>query len=210
MSAVENVADRTPIQGHPGWIAGTSLVIAGLLALGSFVWKGFTANGLMLAGDLTGRFALLLFIGVLVVQPLRRLLPFGFLRGIGRERAPLILAFAAAMTVSLACLSAPMALMSASQAFASILYSVFTAGVLFVLVLGTVRGQSRSEEGGIARAMQIVAISFFWLSFAFAAVVHLNGVDHPGVWFGLSLGLLVAAVLLTLVDAWLSKTARRA
>ena len=210
MVAVDNVADRISIQGHPAWVAGTSLFVALLMVIGAFVWKGFTDGGLLLAGDLTSNFALLLFVAILVVQPVGRRLSFGFLRGLGRERAAFTLGFAGVMTVSLACLSAPMALTSASHAFASILYSVFTAGILFVLVVGTVRARSRSQEGGIARAMQSVALTYFWLSFAFAAFVHLNGAEHPDFWAELSLGLLVTAVLMVAVDTWLAKKVRKA
>jgi hypothetical protein len=210
MVAVDNVADRVPIQGHPAWIAGVSLVVAFVMVIGAFAWKGLTDHGLLLAGDLTSRFALLLFVAILVVQPLDRRLSFGFLRGLGRERAALTLAFAGVMTVSLACLSAPMALTSATHAFASILYSVFTVGILFVLVVGTVRSRSRSQEGGIARAMQSVAMTYFWLSFAFAAFVHLNGDEHTDIWAELSLGLLVLAVVLMGVDTWMAKKVRKA
>ncbi|HEV2653228.1 MAG TPA: hypothetical protein VGU69_18335 [Rhizomicrobium sp.] len=210
MVAVDNVADRVSIPGHPAWIAGTSLVVAFLLVIGSFVWKGLTDHGLLLAGDLTSRFALLLFVSILIVQPLDRRLSFGFLHGLGRERAALTLGFAGVMTISLACLSAPMAMTSATHAFASILYSVFTAGILFVLVVGTVRGRSRSQEGGIARAMQTVAMTYFWLSFAFAAFVRLNGDEHTDVWAEISLGLLLLAVLLLGIDTWLAKKVRKA
>jgi hypothetical protein len=210
MVAVENVADRVSIQGHPAWVAGTSLVVALLMVVGAFVWKGFTDHGLLLAGDVTNSFALLLFIAILIVQPLDRRLSFGFLRGLGRERAAFTLAFAGVMTVSLACLSAPMAQSSATHAFASILYSVFTVGILFVLVIGTIRGRSRSEEGGIARAMQSVALTYFWLSFAFAAFVHLNGDQHADYWAETSLGLLVVALLLLAADTWLAKKSRKA
>src|ERR1700750_1388302 len=116
MAIAENVTDRVPIQGHPALIAGVALAGAFVLVVVAFFLKGLTDHGMMLAGALAGRLAVVFFVAILVVQPLDRRFSFGFLRGLGKERGALTLAFAGVMTISLACLSAPMALSSASHA----------------------------------------------------------------------------------------------
>ena len=93
---------------HAGQIVLFALLIAALVAVASPGFAGDGINRWQFAADMVSRFSLLLFVALMVVEPLARLIPTAATETAARERPSLMFGFAGATAVSLACQAAPM------------------------------------------------------------------------------------------------------
>ena len=154
-----------------------------------------------LAAELASRFSLMLFVIAMMVEPVARLIPVSTVRALGRERGGFMLAFCLSAAVSLACLAAPYLLNAEPLSAPAIAYCALTSFILAVTLLSGHPATIRFLGGPAWRAMQRVSTAYFWIAFTLIGVDHVVGPHRPNSWYGLSLLLLVAAVLVRFADA---------
>jgi hypothetical protein len=155
----------------------------------------------MQAFQTVSRFSLLLFVAAMLVEPLGRLIPA--MQSLGRERASLTLAFAAASGVSLACLAAPEMLSGVAMTLPAAAYCMFTALILVVMLLSAHPATIRYLGAPAWRALHRVATSYFWIAFALTGIDHLYGPHRQDDWYGFSLLLLTGALLIRFANSFL-------
>lgn len=187
--------------GHTGSIVLFALLGSALLAVASLVMDADEGNGWLLAAQMVSRFSLLLFVAAMLVEPLGRLIPG--LQSLGRERASLMLAFGAAAVVSLICVTAPAQLGGAEMTVPAAAYCVMTGVILVVMAFTAHPATIPYLSAPVWRALQRVATSYFWVVFVVTGIEHLVGPHRPDSWYGFSLLLLTAALLIRFADSFL-------
>jgi hypothetical protein len=186
-------------------LSGFTAITALLATLAIIVIGGFSETALRLGSLVAWRFAFFVFFAMLAAGPLCNLVPFGFCQMLGRQRRQLVWSFAAAFGVYLLSVLIPNLVLPVSQ-----FHEGLTAGMaLFVLFSGTLAAAmayaatSRAVlQLGIKaqRAMLAIAASFFWLDYSLTALARISGPLRPDIFYGLSLGLMIAALLLRVAD----------
>ncbi|MEI9994844.1 MAG: hypothetical protein WDM91_09645 [Rhizomicrobium sp.] len=194
---------QTP-SGHTGSIVLFALLLSALVAVASLSLQAGTGNGWAEAGTQVGRFALLLFVAAMVVEPLGRLIPLKPMQAAARERGGLTLGFVTASAVALACELAPMQFGGAIVSAPTIAYCAFTGLILAVLLFSGHPATLRFLGEPAWRAMQRIATAYFWLAFTLTGIEHIVGPHRPDSWPGFSLLLLVAALLIRFADAFVA------
>ena len=183
---------------------------ASLLVIGAaFLLEGQTPAGWRLAAENIQRFSFFFFLAVYALGPIARLFPALELAPMVRERHKLSLGFATAFAVSLLCLLAPynpalgstVSLLNRVPA-TMLAYVLFGLGALLVMLAGALDGVLGKR---LARFLDRSALVYFWALFGLAAVDHLMGPHRPDGFFGFSLLLLVAAVLVRFTDAFIEQ-----
>jgi len=181
---------------------------AALIGFAGFAAYGFRENGLRLGNELAWRFTCLVFFAALVAGPASRLMPWAWLRRVGEERHQLVWGFCASVGVFIATLIIPNATTPSSvehegltlgMALFAIFGGVLTAVIAYVAVPKPQLGeQSR-------KAMLGVGISYFWLAYTLTGLSHLSGPHRPDAFYGISLVLMLAALLLRFADRFVAK-----
>jgi hypothetical protein len=187
---------------HTGQIILFAALISAVLVAASLSLNAGTGNGWRVAAETVSRFSVLLFAAAMIVEPFARIVPG--LRGIGRERGSLVLAFAAASAISLAALVAPFEFTGESLSAPTVAYCVFTAMILVVMLFSAHPATIRLLGAPAWRAMQRIATAYFWLVFTLSGIEHLIGPHRPDSWYGFSLLLLVGALLVRFADSFVA------
>lgn len=188
-------------------------LVASLLVIGvAFLLNGETSYGWRFAAENIQRFSFFFFLTAFAVKPLARLFPSLGLEPIARERHKLVLGFATALAVSLLCLIAPYNPAVGSTATflervpaTTLAYVVFGLAALVVMLAGAHDGAARYLGKWFVCLMDRCALIYFWALFGFAAADHLMGPHRPDGFFGFSLLLLIAALLLRFTDSFIAK-----
>jgi hypothetical protein len=189
---------------HTGQIVLFAFLGSALLAAASVILNVSDGNGWRVAAEMVSRFSLLLFVAALVVEPLARLILTQFMQAVGRERGNLTLGFAAASAVALACLAAPSNLGGEGMSAPAMAYCALTTMILVVMLFSGHPATIRWLGAPAWRALQRIATSYFWLVFTLAGLEHLVGPHRPDGWYGFSLLLLTAALLLRFADSFMA------
>lgn len=181
-------------------LAGAVALAIGTLAFetgNSFAWHD--------AAEYVTRFSLVVFVAAMVVEPLSRIFPTRTMEAMARERGSLILAFVMVSIVSLACALTPSQLGGAKMAFQAFAYAMLTAAILIVMLFSAHPATKKILGGPAWRTMQRIATTYFWLVFTVTALDHIVGPNVTDRWWGISLLLLITAVLVRFTDALLFK-----
>jgi hypothetical protein len=174
--------------------------LAVLVTLATASAHGFSENGLRLASQMAWRFACFVFFALLVAGPLCRLTPFGLCRFLGPQRRQLIWGFCAAFGVYLAsvllpAMLAPLALHQdgTTEMSAFVLFSGAVAACMAFAAtpLAAVRLGVKAQ-----RALLALAATYFWLIYALSGLARISGPHRPDLFYGLSLSLMIAALIL--------------
>ncbi len=152
---------------------------------------------------MVSRFSLLLFVAAMMVEPLSRIFPNQVMRAAAQERGSLILAFVVVSIVSLACELVPSELGTATMALQSFAYAMLTAGILIVMLFSAHPATRKILGAPAWRTMQRIATTYFWLVFTVTALDHVSRPNVTDHWWGISLLLLITAVLVRFTDALL-------
>jgi hypothetical protein len=188
------------------------IVLLGILGSGVLVATSLAAAdgaaGWQLAAELASRFSLLLFVIAMTVEPIARLARVPTVQALGRERGGFMLAFGLSAGVSLACMSAPYLLKIEAPSAPVIVYCGLTGFILLVTLLAGHPATIRFLGAPAWRALQRVGTAYFWIAFTLIGVDHVVGPHRPNNWYGLSLLLLVAAVLIRFGDTFLTHLRR--
>ncbi len=171
---------------------------------------GFSENGLRLGSQTAWRFAFFVFFGALVAGPLCRVTPFGLCRALGPQSRQLMWSFCAALGVYLASMIVPNTLGPQSLHHegltAGMMLFVTFCGVLTATMAYAVTAQASRNWGATPmRAIRAVGIAYFWLTYALTGPSHISGPHRPDMFYGLSLGLMIVALLVCFADRFLVK-----
>jgi hypothetical protein len=157
------------------------------------------------AGEMVSRFSLIVFVAAMVVEPLAHIFRVPATKAMARERGSLILAFAMVSIVSLACALTPSQFGAAKTPLPALGYALMTGGILLVMLFSGHPATKKFLGAPAWRTMQRIAVAYFWLVFTVTALEHIVSPTQPDPWWGISLLLLAAAVLVQFVEALLTK-----
>jgi hypothetical protein len=215
--ALDNT-DVLPSAGLPGRLhfslpAFTATACA-LLVLITMASKGFDENGLRAATEMSWRFTFFVFFVALIAGPLAQLLPFAPMQMVGARQRHLIWSFCASFAVYLATILVPNTVRPASMG-----HEGLTAGMILFIAFGatlvaviaySVSGHARAMLGEPSRrAILTAGIGYFWLAYSLTGLAHITGPHRPDSFYGISLSLMVAALLLRFADRFVQTWWRR-
>lgn len=180
-----------------------SAVVAAL----ALVSEGVTIAGWNLAAENVLRFSFFLFLVAYVAGPAARLFPSLGWRFSVSDYQKLILSFATAFGVSLLCSLAPRYLpldtpLARTLPPTTIAFGVAGAAMLIAILVSA----QRNIPGLVRRLLDRATLVYFWSLFGLAAFDHFSGPHRPDGFYGLSLLLLVAGLLVRFADAFLNET----
>jgi hypothetical protein len=180
-------------------------IAATLLSAGGWAARGFTENGLRLGSEFAWRFTFLIYFLAIVAGPLGRLVPSPFLRRLGQKRCQLIWGFCASLGVYLLGVLLPNLLVPTGPDEEG-LTGGMTMFVLFGAALSGVIAFAASRRAALflgekARGTVLgVGLSTMWLVYVLSGLAQGIGPQRHGLFYGASLGLMTAALLLGLAD----------
>lgn len=195
----------------PGPLVGMIALGCALLVVGALLAHGFSENGFRLGSRLAWRYGCLVFFAALVAGPICRLLALAWPSLIRHEvlGRKLIWGFCASHGVYLLSILAPHVV-------------PLSAGATLMLVLGggmaltmAVAAAPMGRPGAAPliadparRILMGVAMTWFWLCYGVMALARLSGPHRPDAFYGISLGAMVAALLLRFADRWFARPSR--
>lgn len=177
-----------------------------VLGLGLMVAHGFGQDGVRLGSEWTWRFASFVFFAAAVAGPVCRLVPG--LKGLEAQCRQVIWSFCASYGVFLASLLLPNALGGVTHdetTSGMILFCLFGGGAMAMMAWSAGRGAAERVGEKTRRALLSVSGSFFWLSYALTGLAHLSGPHRPDAFYGISLSLMILALLLRFADRLVAK-----
>ena len=187
------------------WIIGFGSAV---LALTTMMRHGFDDAGLRLASEVAWRFASFVSFAAAVAGPLCRLIPYSAFKWLNGFRRQLIWSFSACYAVFLAVMLLPNTLggvMHEDATFGMMLFALFGGGAAGVIAYAASRQAAAQLGDKSRRALLSVAGSFFWLTYALTGLAHLSGPHRPDGFYGLSLSLMIVALLLRFTDRFMAK-----
>jgi len=189
-----------------GWIV--IAVLAALACGGGLAARGFTEGGWRLGSELVWRFTCFVFFAAAVAGPLGRLIPWQRLREACENRRQLIWGFCAGFAVYLFGLRMAdlVAFGNRAGVMAGIgIFDLFGA-VLIVIVACTASRRAAFFLGERVRRIVLGAgLCCFWLAYALTGLGHISGPHRPDMFYGVSILLMVAALLLRFADNFAAK-----
>jgi hypothetical protein len=183
-------------------------IAAAMLVLGTLVLHGFDDSGIGLAGEVAWRFASFVFFAAIVAGPLCRLIPLAICKSLGPLRPQLIWSFCASYAVFLASLLLPNTVGGVTHEDATAGMTVFSlfGGVIIGVMAYAASPHAAALVGERARGTLFsVAASFFWLTYALTGLAHLSGPHRPDSFYGISLSLMIVALLLRFCDRFIAR-----
>jgi hypothetical protein len=182
-------------------VAGIALSAA-LLVAGAILFRGFSENGFRLGSQLAWRFTTLVFFAALVAGPIARLAARVSVHGPAPRHLSrkLVWGFCASYAVYLVSVFLPNVIHLSAGATLMVLFGgVVTA----VLALSAAPLGLMNEK--IRRTVMGTAAVYFWSCYSLMALSRLYGPHRPDAFYGISLCLMVAALLVRYADRWLSR-----
>lgn len=189
-------------------VSGIALVAVALV-LGGILARGFSENGFRLGSQLAWRYAAVVFFAALAAGPVcrigARLGRFACPENLSRR---LIWGFCASYGVYLVAVFLPNVLALSAGATMMVLF-----GGVVTLVLALTAAPLKRLGGApligpqTRRALLGMAAIYFWCCYTLMALSRISGPHRPDAWYGISLGLMMTALLLRWVDRLLKRRA---
>jgi hypothetical protein len=177
-----------------------------VVAAVALVSEGETVAGWNQAADNVLRFSFFLFLVAYVARPVARLFPSLGWRFSVSDYQKLILSFATAFGVSLLCSLAPRYLPFGAPIAHTLPSTTIAFGVAgAVMLIAILVSAQRNIPDFVRRLLDRTVLFYFWSLFGLAAFDHFSGPHRPDGFYGLSLLLLVAGLLLRFADAFLNE-----
>lgn len=189
-------------------LAGLIAAMAALVGLSAMALHGFDDRGLRLASELDWRFASFAFFVAAIAGPLCRVLPFAVCQQSEPLRRQLIWGFCASYGVFLAVTLLPNTLggvIHEDLTAGMTVFSIFGGFITAVLAYAVSRDAAALVGEPARRALLIVAGGFFWLTYALTGLAHLSGPHRPDAFYGISLSLMILALLLRFADRFVAR-----
>ena len=203
-SAIFGSVSRSPrLKLTMGPLVGGIALTATLLVLGTIVARGFGENALRLGSMLAWRFACLVFFAALVCGPACRIASRFFHTDCHESLSrKLVWGFCASYVVYLVSVFLPNVIRLSAGATLMVLFG----GTVAVIISATVAPITRHGRALIGektrRTLLATAAGYFWLCYALMALARISGPHRPDAWYGFSLSLMVAALLVRYADHW--------
>lgn len=191
---------RKTLTERAGFVPFSAALIAGLLAVVSYARSG--PDSWSYSTDLVLRFATLVFPFALAAGPVLRLFLGPDDWRVGRWSRMMLLAFAGSYAVFILCVLTPYFETGARLPLATTGFAFFNVFILTVLALSASEHVASVMGDRMINGINRIAICYFWIAFAFVDVAHMYGPHRPDGFFGFSLSLLVVAVLIRFLDAF--------
>jgi hypothetical protein len=191
-------------------LVGFIAIACALVSLVTMAAHGFDENGLRLGSEAAWRFAFFAFFVALIAEPLGHLIPLAPMRSLGEHRRQLLWGFCASFAVYLATVVVPNTIRPVTVHHEGLtpgmlVFVIFGAALVAVLAYSLSR-QARSFLGEPGRrAILTTGIAYFWLAYSLTGLSHISGPHRPDVYYGLSLSLMVVALLLRFADHFVRK-----
>ncbi|MDB5735813.1 MAG: hypothetical protein JWN16_2450 [Alphaproteobacteria bacterium] len=192
-----------------GPLVGGIALLAAALVLGAVVARGFGENGLRLGSQLAWRYVCLVFFAALSSGPVCRIASRVFQTPCPESLSrKLVWGFCASYAVYLLSVFLPNVIQLSAGATLMVLFGGSVAAIMAGTV-APIRLNGRVLIGDkTRRAMLAIATMYFWLCYALMALARISGPHRPDVWYGFSLSLMVAALLLRYADRWFGHRAQ--
>ena len=191
---------------HLGPLVGGIALGSLLLVLGAIVMRGFAENGFRLGSQFAWRYGCLMFFLALAGGPLCRIAVRLFPRvsysdGLGRK---LVWGFCASYGIYLLSVFIPDVIHPSPGATLMVL---FGGGVVLVMAATAAPlarlGRPPLIPDKIRKVLLGVSTIYFWLCYCVMALAHIYGPHRRDDYYGISLCLMIAGLLLRYADRWL-------
>jgi hypothetical protein len=187
-------------------LAGGIALGAAMIVMGAIFYRGFAENGFRLGSQLAWRYTSFVFFAAMVAGPLcrvtARMFPaFKAPESLGRK---LVWGFCASYGVYLLSVFVPNVIALSAGATLMVLFGGGVALVMAVTVT-PLCFQGRAVMGEkLRRTFLRTAATYFWLCYAVMGLARITGPHRPDAFYGISLCLMVAALLARYADHWVS------
>jgi hypothetical protein len=208
--ALDNHAFSGPGRGLKltlGPLVGAIAILAVLLVLGAILARGFSENGFRLGSQLAWRYASFVFVAALTMGPLCRITAYFFPvftppESLSRK---LVWGFCAAYGVYLLSVFIPNVIHLSAGAM---LMTVFGSTVVLMMAITAaplVRlGGPPILPDKVRKVLLGTSAIYFWLCYSLMALARISGPHRPDAFYGISLSLMIVALLLRYADRWLA------
>jgi hypothetical protein len=206
--AIDSGIDARPVLKAKVPLAGIVAAVTALVGLIAMAMHGFNDRGLRLGSELDWRFASFVFFAAAIAGPLCRMVPLGICKQLGALRRQLIWSFCASYAVFLGALLLPNTLGGVTHADLTAgmtVFSIFGGGIVAVMAYAAGRDAAALVGEPARQALLTVAGGFFWLTYALTGLAHLSGPHRPDAFYGISLSLMIFALLLRFADHLVAK-----
>ncbi|MBA2588626.1 MAG: hypothetical protein H0U98_08385 [Alphaproteobacteria bacterium] len=185
-------------------LVGAIALVAAMLVLGAIVFRGFSENGFRLGSQLAWRYASFVFFAALVAGPALRIAArFAHAPLSEAVSRKLVWGFCASYGVYLLSVFLPSVIQPSAGATLMVL---FGAGVVLVMAVAVAPlkrpGGKPIMSDKVRRVLLGGAAIYFWLCYALMALARISGPHRPDAFYGLSLSLMVLALLVRYADRW--------
>ena len=210
MVALDNHAFSGPSRGLKltlGPLVGAIAIFAVMLVLGAILARGFSENGFRLGSQLAWRYASFVFVAALMMGPLCRIAAHFFSAFTPPESLSrkLVWGFCAAYGVYLLSVFVPNVIHLSAGAM---LMTVFGSTVVLVMAITAaplVRlGGPPILPDKVRKVLLGTSAIYFWLCYSLMALARISGPHRPDSFYGISLSLMILALLLRYADRWLA------
>lgn len=189
-----------------GPLVGGIALVSLLLVLGAALMRGFSENGFRLGSQLAWRYGCFMFFLALIGGPLCRIalrLSPGLSLSVSLSRK-LVWGFCASYGIYLLSVFIPNVIQPSAGATLMVL---FGGGVSLIMAVTTAPlarlGRPPLIPNNIRRALFGISVIYFWLCYSLMALARIYGPHRPDAYYGISLCLMVAGLLLRYADRWL-------
>jgi hypothetical protein len=183
---------------------------AALLTVIGWAARGFAENGFRLGSEWAWRFTFLIYFLAIVAGPAARLMPSPSLRRLCEGRRQLIWGFSAGFGVYLMGVLLPNLLLSAGPDDEGLtggmaIFALFGATLTGIIAFAARRDAARILGEKARTTILGAGLSTFWLAYALGGLAHIAGPHRPDMFYGTSLVLMIAALLLRFADCMAAK-----
>ena len=194
-------------------LVGAIAIVAAMLVMGAILARGFAENGFRLGSQLAWRHASLVFFAALVAGPLLRIAArFSHVQPSEALSRKLVWGFCASYGVYLLSVFLPNVIRPSAGATMMVLFGAGVALVMAVTVAPLKRlGAEPIVSDKVRRVLLGGAAIYFWLCYCLMALARISGPHRPDAFYGISLCLMVVALLVRYADRFLAhRDARQA
>lgn len=210
MVALDNHAFSGPARGLKltlGPLVGAIAGLAVLVVLGAIVSRGFSENGFRLGSQLAWRYASFVFVAALAMGPLCRITAHFFPAFTPPESLSrkLVWGFCAAYGVYLLSVFVPNVIQLSAGAMLMTMFGSSVVLVMAVTAAPLVRlGRPPILPDKVRKVLLGTSAVYFWLCYSLMALARISGPHRPDSFYGISLSLMIVALLLRYADRWLA------
>jgi hypothetical protein len=185
-------------------LVGAIALVAAMLVLGAIVFRGFSENGFRLGSQLAWRYASFVFFAALVAGPALRIAArFTHVSPSEALSRKLVWGFCASYGIYLLSVFLPNVIQPSAGAAMMVLFGGGLALIMAAAVAPLKRlGGKPIVSDKVRRVLLGGAAIYFWLQYCLMALARISGPHRPDAFYGISLCLMVAGLLIRYADRW--------